>query len=312
MSSSISLTPAAAARRGRGAAEAGVLAALAILWGQLFASLSTAWKEGTYYSFGWFVAPIAVYFFWRRWRLRPPAAPVRILNTCSPSWIPIFLSTLLLGAVLLFARITFADSPGWRLPAWGHAVLVAGLHHAVLARTTGWSTSGDFLPVTLFALSAVPYPMRFEVPLVHSLAEMVTVVCREVFLLTGVPVSVTGEQLSLEGQNVAVTDGCSGLRSIQSLLMAGLFFGELFWLSWPRRLFLLTFAMVAAVLTNVGRAFWLARTHFQQGADAMDRWHDAAGHGAFALGCAGLLGAAFLLQPRARRRVTRRSASPTR
>jgi len=311
MTPSIPQAAPASAKVGASAAETGVLVVLAVLWGQLFASLSTTWKEGTYYSFGWFVAPIAVAFFWRRWRLRPSSAEVRLFTTPSPSWFGIIPCALLLAAILLFARITFADSPGWRLPAWGHAVLVAGVHHAILARAAGWATSVDCLPVTLFALCAVPYPMRLEVPLVHSLAEMVTAVCREVFLLTGVPVSVRGEQLSLEGQSVAVTDGCSGLRSIQSLLMAGLFFGELFWLTWPRRLILVTIAMGAAVITNVGRALWLARTNFHHGEAAMDRWHDAAGHTAFALGCALLLGAAFGLHPRSRRSVVRRSATPS-
>ena len=294
-----------------GPAEAGLLAVLAVVWGQLFVSLSTAWREGTYYSFGWFVAPISVYFFWRRWQLRPPPTRITIATAPSPSWFVVASGAIVAAAILLFARVTFADSPGWRLPAWIHAALVVAAHHALLGLAAGRSTSIFLAPVTVFALSAVPYPMRLEVPLVHSLTGMVAAVCREVFLMVGVPVSVVGEQLSLEGQNVAVTDGCSGLRSIQSLLMAALFFGELFWLSWPRRLALVAIAMSAAVITNAGRALWLAWTHFRHGAATMDRWHDTAGHTAFAAGCALLLAAAFALHPRARRRiVSRRAAQP--
>jgi len=282
---------------------------VALLWLQLFASLTTVWREGTYYDYGWFVAPIAGYFFWRRWEL-VRAQPIRpaVWAVAAP-WPLVVLTSLVLATALLLARITFADSPGWRLPVWGHAAVVVALHHGLLAATVGWKSSAFLAPATLFALSAVPYPMRIEGPLVHQLADLVVVVTREVFLFLGMPVATLGERLTLNGQQVAVTDGCSGLRSFQSLLMAGLFFGELLWLSWPHRLILLALAAGCAVVTNTGRAFWLASTHFRHGADAMDRLHDQAGHFAFALGCILLLLSSLALRPRARKVVVRRTGA---
>lgn len=272
----------------------------ALLWLQLFASLTAVWRDGTYYDYGWFVVPISGYFFWRRWQL-VAARPAHPADTRSAApWLLVTLGAAVLAPTLLLLRITFADSPGWRLPVWVHAALVAALHHGLVAAAAGWKSSAFVAPVTIFALSAVPYPMRIEVPLVHQLADLVVAVTRELFLFLGDPVAVLGTRLSLDGQHVAVTDGCSGLRSFQSLLMAGLFFGELLWLSGPRRLVLLAIAAACAVVTNTGRAYWLAATQFRHGADAMDRLHDQAGHLAFGLGCVILLVAALALRPRAR------------
>ncbi|MFN0130120.1 MAG: exosortase/archaeosortase family protein [Verrucomicrobiales bacterium] len=303
------------------------LVVVGLLWVQLFAALTPVWKDGIYYDYGWFVPPIAAYFLWRRWQFVTPvsidptartglpaasgmasAAGNSIRRAQRSSWPVILACAAVLAAILWLCRVTFADSPGWRLPVWGHAAVVVVAHHGLLASTTGWKTSLSFAPVTLFALSTVPYPMRIEGPLVHQLADVVVAVTREVLLFLGLPVSVAGERLFLDGQQVAVTDDCSGLRSWQSLIMAGMFFGELLWLSWPRRIALLFLAAGAAVVTNMGRAGWLAWTSFQRGPDAMADGHDVAGHFAFAAGCLLLFLSALALRPRARTIVIRRPA----
>lgn len=50
--------------------DAPVLAAVAALWLQLFCRAVPFWRFGEYYAYGWFVPPLAGFFFYRRWRMR--------------------------------------------------------------------------------------------------------------------------------------------------------------------------------------------------------------------------------------------------
>jgi hypothetical protein len=45
-----------------------VLVSIAALWLQLSVSAAPIWRFGEYYEYGWYVPPIAVFFFYRRWR----------------------------------------------------------------------------------------------------------------------------------------------------------------------------------------------------------------------------------------------------
>ena len=42
-----------------------VIAALIALWGQLYLAAVPIWRFGEYYSYGWYVPPFAVFFFYR-------------------------------------------------------------------------------------------------------------------------------------------------------------------------------------------------------------------------------------------------------
>ena len=217
-----------------------------------------------------------------------------------------------LGVVGLLAliplRIIETGDPSWRPPIVLHGLLVTVASHLMLARWRGWKVSAYFLPVTIFAWSAVPYFWQFEQALVRHLTDMVVNLTRETFLLGGQPVERMGGKLALGSQVVEVSDGCSGIRSIQSLLMAALFFGELLWLRWYGRLTLVGTALAAAVLCNTGRAWYLATVQFSQGVDAAHAAHDSAGHLAFAAAALILYLVARILMPRARGRVVVRRA----
>jgi exosortase/archaeosortase family protein len=113
------------------------------------------------------------------------------------------------------------------------------------------------------------------------------------------------------GQVCEVTEGCSGIRSIQSLVMAALFFGELLWLRWPGRVLLVLVALAAAVVCNTGRAWYLASVQFSEGGDAAHAAHDPAGHLAFLVAAAVLFAGAWLLMPRVRgKQIVRRIVAP--
>jgi len=272
---------------------------LAALWLHFFWCLVPSWRFGQYYEYGFLVPLLAFGFAWRRaGMLGAVAAP--------QPWQPGKLADRLLLALaaagllaLIPLRVIETGDPSWRPPIVLHGLLVSAAVHLALARWRGWKVSAFFLPVSLFAWSAVPYLFQFEHSLVRHLTGFVVGLTHEVFLLSGQPVERIGERLALGSRAVDVTDGCSGIRSVQSLVMAALFFGELLWLRWPARCALVGTGLVAAVVCNTGRAWYLASVQFSRGEEAAHAAHDPAGHLAFAAAALVLYLAARLLMPRA-------------
>jgi exosortase len=275
------------------------LLAIIALWLHFFWCLVPAWSNGEYYSYGFFVPPLFFMLGWRR-----NASPVS-----SDPWQPgrgVGGLLVAVGVISLLAliplRVIQTGDPGWRPPFVLHGVLVTVASHLLLATERGWKGSAWFLPITLLAWSAVPYIGRIEQGLVRSLTGMVIGLTREIFILGGYPVEQLGERLALGDQVVEVTGGCSGIRSVQSLVMTALFFGELLWLRWPQRFLLLAGALASALICNTARAFYLSWVQFFQGGDAAAAAHDPAGHLAFAAAALLLYLFAFLLAPGSSRR----------
>ena len=281
---------------------------LAALWLHFFWCLVPSWRFGQYYEYGFLVPVLACGFAWRRAGMldavtSPPWQPGRLTDR-------FLLAMAALGLLALIPlRVIETGDPGWRPPIVLHGLLVTAAVHLALARWRGWKVSVFFMPVSLFAWSAVPYLYQIEQGLVRHLTDMVIGLAHEVFLLVGQPVERVGTRLVLGGRAVDVTDGCSGIRSVQSLVMAALFFGELLWLRWPARLALVGTGLAAAVVFNTGRACYLASVQFARGEDAAHAAHDPAGHLAFAAAALVLYLAARLLMPRARGRVVVRKSA---
>lgn len=282
---------------------------LAALWLHFFWCLVPSWRFGEYYNYGFLVPVLACGFAWRRAGLLDATVPPL-------PWQPGRLADRLLLGLAAFGllaliplRVIETGDPSWRPPIVLHGLLVTAALHVALARWRGWRTSLFFLPVTVFAWSAVPYLYQIEQALVRHLTGMVVGLTREVFLLSGQPVEQVGERLHLGSRAVDVTDGCSGIRSIQSLVMAALFFGELLWLRWPARVVLVATALAAAVTCNTGRAWYLASVQFTRGEAAAHAAHDPAGHLAFAAAALALYLAARLLMPSAAGKVVVRRRS---
>lgn len=262
-----------------------LLPSLLLLWLQLYWALVPTWQHGEYYSYGFFVPVLAAGLAWRRWgMLTTGPGNVAVVADRVPAWVA---ATAFGGVVVveLLQVVTLAD-PAWRPPLVLQAAFVFGLTHLLIAHAYGKRISWGMLPVTIFALCAVPYPWQIEQHLIRSLTGSVISLTREVFLLTGTPVEVLGERLTLGPEAVDVTDGCSGIRSFQSLIMGALFIGELLLLSLPKRLVLLLVAVCCAVVINTGRAYTLAVIHFQQGKAAAAAAHDFIGHTAYWLSIA--------------------------
>jgi len=282
---------------------------LASAWLGVFFVASYSWRFGEYYDHGWFVPPLAGLMFWRRVRALGPVTGERMF----PLWLLLGLVVLSIG-IFSPARVLGRVDPRWTLPLWTMGLSVAAVTHGFVARGWGWRASLRFIPCTLLALCALALPTVVERASVTTLTELVLVATRELLWIFGMPVEVLGDRLLVDGMDVTVTKGCSGIRSGNAFLMAALFFGEWMNLTLARRLWMLGLALLAAWVVNVGRATTLAVLRFRGGSEAMDAWHDNVGMAAYVVGSLVLLAISSQLEkgqrlPRARVQTTLHSAS---
>ena len=256
--------------------------ALIFLWLQLFWSLVPTWLNGQYYEYGWFVPILAAALAASRlggWTAGKIDRDSPVLKSRVSPWIV----GIMLFVILLIAwlrMISIAD-PSWRPPLILHALIVASCTHFWVGSTLGWKISTSLLPVTLFTLSSVPLPYQAEQWLIGNLASIVANFTHELLILQGYPVDLKGITLYHGAQMVEVSEGCSGIRSFQSLLMVALFFGELLLLPWFRRLILIANAAIFAFGVNMIRAYILSILHFSHGSEFANRQHDSIGNYAF-------------------------------
>lgn len=243
------------------------------LWVPPMTAASYEWGHGEYYNYGWFVPPAAVWLMLRRWNDTPGA----VTDPSRGFWC----SLLLLVPWFTALRILGYADPSWRLPMGVSGATAAVVGHLWIARARGWRASADFLWITLLFLSALPWPSVMESGIVHTLTKGVVTVVSEIFQLNGKPVEVMGDRLQLHALTVEVTDGCSGVRSFQSFVMATWFFAELQRLRAARTTILLICACGVAFLVNIARTYALAEIRFVKGEEAFHSAHDLLGLLAF-------------------------------
>lgn len=245
-----------------------MLAAWLVLWNRL----RIDWAVNDQYSYGWFVPPLAFAVGALRWKDRPaPEGPGRAGRV----WPGLAMVLCLTG--LFPARLIGEPNGDWRLLSWIHAGLLVGLTLAAAAWCGGRAWARHFAFPVGFLLLALPWPSGPEQALVQGLQRGVAALATEIMNVLGIPAAQQGNLIRVRGELVGVNEACSGIRSLQTVLMAGLFLGELSRLSWPRRLLLLGGGLAVAMAANGFRSallVWLAAEH---GASTLTRYHDAAG-----------------------------------
>lgn len=259
------------------------------LWAQVFYCASYNWLHGEYYDYGWYVPPLAVWFFYRKWSGwkivgDPPAT----------GWV--FAGGLVLLALVLAGLRTMGHAdPAWTLPQWGQAGIAFVVTGFIVWKRAGRAALPGLMGVLLFTLTAVRLPHKIETALVDGLTHGVLDASSWIFGMLGRPISVLGNQLELMGEVVEVTEGCSGIRSAQSFLMASLCFGEWLGLSAKSRVILVATGFLTAWVMNVARACVLAEIRFNHGEAAFEKAHDAVGMAAFVVGTGILLWLSVLM-----------------
>jgi exosortase len=164
--------------------------------------LVSEWLGNDYYSHGLLVPIVAAVLTWRLWAKWP--GEDRYLKGAAPGFI-LVLVALAVYLCALIQRAYFAASLAM-------VVVIAGLVWYLLGPLALRRLA---FPIA-FLLFMVPLP--FVEPLSIPLAQCTGAVAAAVVRLFGVPVLVSGSQVTLPDTSLVVGAQCSGMRSIVSLM----------------------------------------------------------------------------------------------
>ncbi len=265
------------------------LTVLGSLWFFLLNQLRVEWTVNEQYNYGWFVPGLSLYLFWEAWQTRPAAVPL-----ASKYGMGLVFGALLVG--LLPVRLMLEANPDWRPASWALAILVVGITWCGLYARGGAPWWRHFAFSTAFILAAVPWPSVVEQPLVRELMNWVATFSVEWLTWLGIPAQARGNVIALPGQLVGVDEACSGVRSLQTVIMAALFLGEIYRLSVKRRGALLALSVVLAFVANVVRAFVLVWIVAHGGAADLPKWHDPIGYTVLIISLAGVASLGHVLR----------------
>jgi exosortase len=223
---------------------------------------------------------------------------------------PLVLAALGLGALVIFQlyQAAFGTMPA---SIMGLAFGVMAIVTANVVAVYGVRELGTIGFAFYFLLIALPLPSVVQSLVVSNLQGFVAAMDEELLNLVGIPAQRTGAIISLANGQVGVDDACSGFRSLQSSIMAGMFIGFLLFKSWGWRITLVFVAILLAVLGNLGRTFFLCYQGAARGIDSIKGVHDAAGWSVMAFTAIGVSAASWLVLT-AQRRLARALADEAR
>lgn len=252
-----------------------------VMVGWWLRDLSFQWASLVEYRFGWMVLVLAVFLGWERWPNRPRddrPAPLAISLALAGLGLP-----CVLLAELYKIGVARVPSSSFLLSVGTFLFLAAGVLQAA-----GPRTFRHFLFPLLFFLVAVPLPKLLWNPVVLGLQGLITRLNVEALNLLGIPAQQFGNVIQLPNTQVGVDEACSGVRSLQSSVMAGLFVGDLMLRRPGWKVVFLGAGVALAIVGNFGRALSLALAAHRGGSSALDAIHDTAGWSVLAFTAAGV------------------------
>lgn len=239
------------------------------------------WRNNPDLQFGWVVVLLCAYLFWEAWEKRPP------VNWRARPWALLLLG---LGLGLMFLVQIYQAVMGSSAPttlglALGGMLVVAGN----LGLVFGAAGVRHFGMAFGFLLIAMPLPSGLQGPVVGALQNKVAWFNIEVLNLLGIPATQVGSLIHLPAGIVGVDEACSGIRSLQSTIMATLFIGYLTLNRFSLRTFLFFCGISLAILGNLIRSLYLSLTANARGIEAIAGVHDAAGWSILAFTTTGVI-----------------------
>ena len=281
-------------------------ALIAMLW--LVTKAQWFWNHRPDLQFGWIVLLLVGFVCFE-------AAPK--LPTPSPrlGWPIVALPVM--GLALMF--IVQIYNAAFGLTPASLTGLALGIYLCILANIQfvyGWQGCKILAFPLVFFLIALPMPSAIYNPIVSGLQSQVATVNVQILNLIGIPAERVGSLIQLTNGAVGVDEACSGIRSLQSTVMATLFIGYLTLTSRALQVMLFVSGIVLAVGGNLIRSLYLSITAHRHGIDAVSGVHDAAGWSILIFTAAGVAMCAWFfssLEKRAKAlpRLSRNDPAPT-
>jgi exosortase len=239
------------------------------------------WTNNPDLQFGWVVALLCGYLFWEAWEARP-AVDTRL------RWWTITVAGVS-ATFLLIVQSYWAVFGTHASTMMGLAMGILGLCMANVGLVFGWPGIRRFAIAYLFILVAMPLPGAVHSLVVGGLQSKVAWVNTEVLNLLGIPATQVGSLIHLPSGTVGVDEACSGIRSLQSTVMATLFIGYLTLRHVSMQILLLVCGIGLAIFGNLVRSLYLSLTANAKGVEAIAGVHDAAGWSILAFTAVGVI-----------------------
>lgn len=244
--------------------------AIALIWLPALMRFSVEWSLNPQYYYGWSVPLLAAYLIYDRWPSRP--APVPVSRILIPA---VFI--VLFAFPQLPLRIIGEANTDWRMVSWIMGATALGITITVLFVQGGWRWVGFFALPVLFLLTAIPWPTSMENLLVQGLMRINADLAANLVGFVGIPAEARGNVIEVPTGILGVNEACSGIRSLQSTLMASIFLGVLYRRSLIGLASLVAAGSLIAFVCNVIRTTFLTYQGAVNGIEAVDKWHDTAG-----------------------------------
>ena len=257
-------------------------------FGWWVADLQYHWSVIPEYQFGWFVIMLAAYVFYEKYPTRPKNDQPSSLALC---WgLAIIGSPFVLAAEVFKACLSYSPASSFMLSI-GCSLFITSM----ILFLHGPATFKYFSFPLFFLFVAVPLPSMFWEPIVLGLRQMITWFDVQTLNLIGIPAVQHVNVIQLPRCSVGVDDACSGIRSLQSSIMASLFIGYLSLKLFSSRMILFIGGIIFAVVGNFFRSLYLALTAHYHGSEAIAKVHDTAGWSILAFTAVGLILLAWIL-----------------
>lgn len=248
----------------------GMFCIVILAWLPTMLRCSVEWSINAQYYYGWAVPLLATYLASERVSQWPAAHPPRHW------WIPVALIAVLALPQPMLRMVSEANSD-WRLVLWAMGAAAAGISCCLLYLAGGWPWVSRLVFPILFLATMIPWPTSVETALVQGMMRLNAEISAEFVSLCGVPAIAEGNVIRLPNGVLGVNEACSGIRSLQSTLMASLFLGGLYRLSIFGRVSLVFLGTGIAFLLNIVRTVFLSWQGAFHGIEATEKWHDSAG-----------------------------------
>ena len=239
------------------------------------------WQRNPELNFGWIVLMLCAFLFWETWPKRPIRA-LRLSRGC-----------LLAGlAGLGMLALTQIYQNAYGLTSSSMSGLAIGVFLVVAANLLyvfGRPGLVHFAFPVGFFLIALPIPSVIYAPIVSGLQGLVAAIDVELLGLLGVPATQVGSLIHIPAGTVGIDEACSGIRSLQSTVMATLFIGYLSFKSQGLRVLLLVAGVLFAIIGNILRSLFLSLVANKGGMGSIQTYHDAAGWSILAFTVAGVM-----------------------
>lgn len=270
------------------------LLAIGLIWWPALSRASIQWSLSPQYYYGWAVPFLAAYLLYERFGTRSPGTPVR------------FSGLIVVGIVLIaffqFPLRLFGEANSTSgIISWAMALVALAVSAGILLLSGGGSWLRQFFPPILFLLVAIPWPGLAEAIVTQGLMRVNAQIAAGFLNALGVAAEARGNLIEIPTGLLGVNEACSGIRSLQSTLMAAFFMALLYGLSRRGGFFLVVLGVAIALICNVVRTVFLAWTGAFHGIESTERWHDSAGFVILGVVLAFLWGISYVLDRRSRR-----------